>query len=248
MNTPIIIIGWGTTAQFFAARFAHLRIVAVATRNPVDTGKLKNIRLEEIKTSFEGIILLCVSDDAIAAVAKKLTESNGLICHCSGAVDIEVLSHLQSFGVFYPLQTLAQVEKEEKIPILIECDHFLDKKLLEQLADQGNFETKEVNSADRKKLHLAATIGNNFVHHVLASLKNYLAANHIDKSLLNPLLQKTFELYFSEPTDGFNLQTGAAKRGDNKTMNTHLEMLGAFPELKELYQSISANIAKKHGN
>ena len=41
MKTPIIIIGWGTTAQFFAKRFSHLRIVAVATREKVDTGKNK---------------------------------------------------------------------------------------------------------------------------------------------------------------------------------------------------------------
>ena len=52
MKTPIIIIGWGTTAQFFAKRFSHLRIVAVATREKVDTGKIKNIRLKEIKESL----------------------------------------------------------------------------------------------------------------------------------------------------------------------------------------------------
>jgi len=246
MKTPIIIIGWGTTAQFFAKRFSHLRIVAVATREKVDTGKIKNIRLKEIKDSFEGIILLCVNDDSIAEVAHQLSESNGLICHCAGAIDINVLEDLQSYGVFYPFQSLAKVEADEEIPLLIECEHFLDGKLLHQLAVEGKFKATDVNSEQRRHLHLAATVVNNFTHHLLSSTKDYLLKNNVDRSLLSPLISKTFAHFLEGEANGFELQTGPAKRGDTDTIKTHLDMLKEDADFAVLYQSMSDLIAKKH--
>lgn len=246
MDTPILLIGWGTTAQFFAKRFAHLRVVAVATRTPQNTGKIKNIRLAEIKDSFEGIILLCVNDDSIIEIAHKLSESNGLICHCSGAVGVDVLEDLQSYGVFYPFQSLAKVDDNEEVPLLIECDHFLDGKLLHQLAVEGKFKATNVDSRQRKVLHLAATVSNNFVHHLLSSVKAFLLANDVDRALLTPLLSKTFELFLSNESDGFDLQTGPAIRGDKHTMEVHLEMLEGDKNLSELYALLSKNIFEKH--
>jgi len=246
MKTPIIIIGWGTTAQFFAKRFSHLRIVAVATRKEVDTGKIKNIRLKEIKNSFEGIILLCVSDDSIQEVANMLDESNGLICHCSGAVGIDVLEDLQSYGVFYPFQSLSKVDPEEEVPLLIECEHFLDGKLLHQLAVEGKFKATDVLSDQRQHLHLAATVLNNFTHHILSSTKDYLLKNKVDRALLTPLISKTFSLFLEGEENGFDLQTGPAKRGDEDTMKSHLHMLQDNPDFAEMYKSMSKLIAKKH--
>lgn len=246
MKTPIIIIGWGATAQFFAKRFSHLRIVAVATRKEVDTGKIKNIRLKEIKNSFEGIILLCVNDDSIAEVAHSLSDSNGLICHCAGAVDINVLEDLQSYGVFYPFQSLAKVDADEEIPLLIECEHFLDGKLLHQLAVEGKFKATDVNSETRRHLHLAATVVNNFTHHILSSTKDYLLKNEVDRALLTPLISKTFSLFLEGEESGFELQTGPAKRGDVDTLKSHLDLLKEDKDFTNLYKSMSDLIAKKH--
>jgi predicted short-subunit dehydrogenase-like oxidoreductase (DUF2520 family) len=246
MKTPIIIIGWGTAAQFFAKRFSHLHIVAIATREPTDTGKIKNIRLKEIKSSFEGIILLCVNDDSIAEVAHSLLDSNGLICHCSGAVDIDVLEDLQSYGVFYPFQSLAKVDANEEIPLLIECEHFLDSKLLHQLAVEGKFKATDVKSEQRKHLHLAATVANNFTHHLLSSAKNYLLNNKVDHKLLEPLLTKTLNLFLEEEGNGFDLQTGPAKRGDQDTINAHLSMMKDDKDFTKLYSKMTEVIREKY--
>jgi hypothetical protein len=47
------------------------------------------------------------------------------------------------------------------------------------------------------------------------------------------------------------MQTGPAVRGDQSTMNAHLDLLNDKPELKELYQKLSQSIvnlqALSHG-
>ena len=38
------------------------------------------------------------------------------------------------------------------------------------------------------------------------------------------------------------MQTGPALRGDQSTVNAHLDLLNGKPELKELYQKLSQSI------
>jgi hypothetical protein len=42
-------------------------------------------------------------------------------------------------------------------------------------------------------------------------------------------------------------QTGPAKRRDNKTLKTHLNLLEKNPNYKELYEQITKSIQKTHG-
>lgn len=246
MKTPLIIIGWGKAAQFFADRFSHLRIVAVATRTKQDTGKIKNIRLKEIKNSFEGIILLCVNDDSIQEVANQLEESNALICHCSGSVDINVLEELQSFGVFYPLQSISKLEKEEEVPVLIECENFLDNKLLCQLAAEGNFKPEDCDSEQRRKLHLAATFINNFGNHLLGNIQKYIRENELNQGVLTPLLSKTISMFLDPETKALEHQTGAALRNDKETINNHLALIKEDAILKDMYKFFTKSIQEQH--
>lgn len=246
MKTPIIIIGWGKAAQFFAQRFSHLRIVAVATRSKEDTGKIKNIRLKEIKRSFEGIILMCVNDDSIAEVAHELNDSEALICHCSGSVDINVLEDLASFGVFYPLQSISNLEKDEEVPLLIECENFLDNKLLFQLAAEGNFKAENVASDQRQKLHLAATFINNFGNHLLGNIQKYIRENELNQGLLTPLLSKTISQFLDPSVNAISYQTGPALRNDKTTIRSHEELIEIDSHLTSLYKFFTKAIQDQH--
>jgi predicted short-subunit dehydrogenase-like oxidoreductase (DUF2520 family) len=246
MKTPIIIIGWGKAAKFFAQRFSHLRIVAVATRTKEDTGKIKNIRLKEIKNSFEGIILMCVNDDSIAEVAHELNESNALICHCSGSINVDVLEDLASYGVFYPLQSISNLEKDEEVPLLIECENFLDNKLLFQLAAEGNFKAENVASEQRQKLHLAATFINNFGNHLFGNLQQYIRENELNQGLLTPLLSKTVSMFLDPEVNAISHQTGPALRSDQTTIKSHEELIADNTHLTKMYQFFTKAIQEQH--
>lgn len=246
MKTPIILVGWGKAAQFFAERFSHLRIVAVATRTKQDTGKIKNIRISEIKNSFEGIVLLCVNDDSIASVARELNESNALICHCSGSVGIDVLDDLASFGVFYPLQSISNLPKDEEVPLLIECENFLDNKLLFQLANEGNFKAENCGSDERKKLHLAATFINNFGNHLLGNIQEYIRANKLNQGLLTPLLSKTINTFLDPELNALEHQTGPAMRNDSSTIEKHKSLIAQSPDLTRIYDFFTESIQEQY--
>ena len=83
------------------------------------------------------------------------------------------------------------------------------------------------------------------MHHLLSSLKDYLLKNEVDRNYLVPLMTKTMSLFIEEEGSGFNLQTGPAKRDDQETINSHLDMLKEDKSLTELYTFFTESIKKK---
>jgi len=66
----------------------------------------------------------------------------------------------------------------------------------------------------------------------------------MDTSVLNSLIRETAEkVYGNSPAE---VQTGPAKRNDKTTMDQHLQLLADFPEMKQVYTLLSAQIAKRY--
>jgi predicted short-subunit dehydrogenase-like oxidoreductase (DUF2520 family) len=70
----------------------------------------------------EQLVFIAVSDHAITEVSSRIHVPNGIVCHVSGSVSIEVLNHHANRGVFYPLQTFgaSEIMSFKEIPLLIE--------------------------------------------------------------------------------------------------------------------------------
>ena len=101
-----------------------------------------------------------------------------------------------------------------------------------QLAALISNKVFEVNDEQRRKLHIAAVIVNNFSNHLIALTKEYTDSLDLDFDLLKPLMQETMlKALAQNPKD---IQTGPAKRKDYKTIAQHESML-SDPKLKELY-------------
>jgi predicted short-subunit dehydrogenase-like oxidoreductase (DUF2520 family) len=97
-----------------------------------------------------------------------------------------------------------------------------------------------LDSSQREVLHLAAVFTNNFANHMLFWAKTLVDAEGLDFNLLRPLARETVEkAFFLTPELA---QTGPARRGDLKTMQSHIEQLQANPELISLYKTLSASI------
>ncbi|HEX4956878.1 MAG TPA: DUF2520 domain-containing protein, partial [Lacibacter sp.] len=62
--------------------------------------------------------------------------------------------------------------------------------------------------------------------------------------MLHPLIMETAERLKAETAR--QLQTGPARRGDEQTMQKHLQLLNNEPELQDLYKTISNSILKMY--
>lgn len=188
------------------------------------------------------LFVIAVKDDFIKETVHLITDTETPIVHTSGCVGIDIFSHKNNSGVFYPLQTFnKKIEMDfENLPICIESNN---PTLESDLIDLANSITKSVhklNSEQRKKIHIAAVFACNFSNHMLSISEDIMKKNNMDFSLLKPLIEMTFQkIKNNSPKD---MQTGPAFREDEKVMEEHLKQLENKKEFKELYSKISESI------
>ncbi len=192
------------------------------------------------------LYLICISDDQISTVAKKLPSLSGIVAHTSGIVGMEVLERFESFGVSYPLQTFSKNRLVDlaPVPFCIEGNDENTKKMLFNLAGSLSQSVHYINSADRKQIHLAAVFINNFPNHLYAVADKFLREKNLSFDLLLPLLQETAAKMNQLNPD--EAQTGPARRNDMNTIKIHSEMLKNNPEFLEIYQLFSHQILSKY--
>jgi predicted short-subunit dehydrogenase-like oxidoreductase (DUF2520 family) len=74
--------------------------------------------------------------------------------------------------------------------------------------------------------------------------KEILKTEQIPLEILHPLIKETIEkaLLFGPE----KVQTGPASRGDDQTMNLHLELLAEKEDIQTIYKLISQSITEQH--
>lgn len=249
----IVIIGAGNVALHLYKAFSEnkkTRVIQIYNRN---TGNITFIdpaiteatdRLSELKEA--DIYIVCVKDDAIAAISGKLPFKNKLVVHTSGSIPIDNLASTNRKGVFYPLQTFSK-DKEvdfKTIPICIEAEDKEDLKFIETLAKFISGNVYEINSHQRKSLHLAAVFVNNFVNHMYHIGNDICKENHIPFKILQPLINETAEKIIN--LDPIEAQTGPARRNDLETTEMHTGQLKSKMH-KEIYKLLTKSIQETYG-
>ena len=167
---------------------------------------------------------------------------NTLIVHTSGATAMYILKKHDSIGVFYPLQSFTKNRMPDfkEIPICIEAKNEKDIDTLNLLAQKISNHVYEIDSEQRKKIHVAAVLVNNFTNHLYHLGYNFLDENNINPQILFPLIKET--AHRIDEVSPYLAQTGPAKRHDLKTMENHLELLKS-PKTKEIYKLLSRSIS-----
>lgn len=190
------------------------------------------------------LYIIAVKDSAIQEVLENLQlKDDQLIVHTAGSVPMSVLEGFSTnYGVFYPLQTFSKTRKIDfsDIPICIEASHASTFLKLEKLGERLSNSVNQINSDERKTLHLAAVFVNNFVNHLYAVGADILHDKKLDFDLLKPLIRET-----AEKTDALHpidAQTGPAKRNDQSTINAQLKMLHDRPEYQKIYSFVTESI------
>ncbi len=250
MKGKVSIIGSGNVAQQLAPALknAGYTIHQVAGRNAAAVKRLsKGVGagfLTDISrvTDTGGIVIIAVKDDAIADVVQKLPSlKNSLVIHTSGATDISVLKKkFRNCGVIWQIQTIKARTKIDfrKVPIVIEASNASSERKLKKMARSLSGKVFVFTSSQRKVLHLAASLSNNFVNHMYVLAEALMKKHKLPFELFGPLILSTAESGMKDPRSA---QTGPARRNDKKTMKEHLRLL---PEKKyrTLYELISKSI------
>ena len=249
--TEIVLLGSGNVATHLFKAFQTSEKVKV---KQVYNHTRKNLDLFEAETSVTtsaenlqdaDLYILALKDDVIAQVAEKLKDRKGLVVHTSGAVPIDALP-LERRGVFYPLQTFSK-EKEmdyRNIPFCLEANLYKDLELLRRLAEEISGKAYDIDSQQRKKLHLSAVFVCNFVNHLYSIGEKICTTNNIPFNILRPLIEETSDKIKS--TSPASVQTGPAIRNDQSTIKSHLELLNTSKE-KEIYRLLTSSIQNFHG-
>jgi predicted short-subunit dehydrogenase-like oxidoreductase (DUF2520 family) len=248
----VVIVGTGNVAQNLFQAFykvADVEIKQVLGRNENHLAFAKDkvsINADFTQIPSADIYILAVSDDSIGVVAEKFKDSKGLIVHTSGAMSLKVLRECNRSGIFYPLQTFTKdkIILFDDIPICIEVKNKKDLELIRNLGKTLSSTVIEVNSEQRNILHVAAVFVNNFTNYMYTIGADICTENNIDFNLLKPLIKETAAKL--DNLTPYQSQTGPAKRGDQKTLHKHLQLIKNTHQ-RELYTLLSNAIKEKHG-
>mgnify|MGYP003606839334 FL=1 len=252
MIENVVIIGAGNLATQLALALTEkgIQVKQVFSRKLESASALA----EKVNAAFTNdlsqllpeadLYIVAVKDSAIQEVLENLHIKNDqLIVHTAGSVPMSILDGFSNnYGVFYPLQTFSKNRKIDfsTIPICIEASHPSTFLALEKLAGRLSSSVNQINSDERKNLHLSAVFVNNFVNHLYAIGADILHEKRLDFGLLKPLIletaQKVQELHPSAA------QTGPAKRYDQSIIAAQLKMLHDKPEYQKIYSFVTESI------
>lgn len=249
----IVIIGAGNVGYHLATALHESphEIIQIFSRSAArfsDLQHLKSIHfitnLAELNMTAD-LYILAVSDTAIQTVSEQLPPlPHAIITHTSGATSMQVLQKHENYGIFYPLQTFTRHKK----PIFSEIPFILDsnkKEWTPKLNLVARFLSENIyflNDSQRQTLHLAAVFANNFTNHILHIANDICEKNEVDFRILHPLIAETFEkIKQHSPAD---IQTGPAKRNDEKTISAHLDLLSNQKKFSDVYRLVTKSIQK----
>lgn len=228
----VLIVGNGNVA-------IHL-FDALSTVEDISVSKISSRNLSIVPKA--DITIVAVSDNAIETVSKQIT--NSFVVHTSGFSSLEVLQNTTRKGVFYPLQSFTKGKKVafSAIPICVEATSKEDLLLLKTLAKTLSNNIYEINSEQRKAIHVAAVFVNNFTNYMYKVGSDICKKNDIPFEILQPLIKETAKKV-SEITPE-KAQTGPAIRKDSETIKNHLFLLS--DQEKEIYNLMTKSI--QNGN
>lgn len=245
------IIGSGNVAQHLISALKNLesdsnefKLIEVCARDSEKLSHLidaKKICTDIADMADADLFIIAVSDKAIAEVSSKIPHSNRLVVHVSGSVPLISLSNKNRKGVFYPVQTFSAAQEIDfwNVPICIEAETEVDLDLLKKLAATLTELIYELDSSQRKALHVAAVFANNFVNHLYKISAAICEDNSIPFDILFPLIQETSKkIEFMSPEKA---QTGPAIRKDLTTIESHMSFLENEHQ-KELYTTLTESI------
>jgi predicted short-subunit dehydrogenase-like oxidoreductase (DUF2520 family) len=241
---PLVVVGRGRVGGSLARAAQLTRVdVRLASRD------------EPIGRA--GAVLICVPDDAIAAVCERIAASPPpLVGHVSGASTLEVLAAARERGAstfsLHPLQTFADGETAVAgTPAAIAGSDEFAISYARALAGTLGMRAFDVPEENRAAYHAAATMASNLLVALEESAAELIERVGIAdaRELLTPLVLRSAANWSER---GPAALTGPIARGDHATVERHRATLAeSAPELLPVYDALAARteaIARESSN
>ena len=216
--------------QVLSREFDHAATLAMRVgAHPIDKYSQLNNKAD--------IYVVAVGDDALYDVALDVQLDRKLVVHTSGATPMSVLKPISyHYGVIYAPQSFVKtVEMDYKhLPFCIEASDERSLTKLKMLVGSVSDRLYELNSEQRRKLHLASVIVNNFGNALNAMAQQMMQREDIPFELLYPLIEMTTKKIYHQGSL-WQLQTGPAVRRDQKTIDAHRRLLADDKDMLQLY-------------
>ena len=248
----VSIIGSGNVA-WNLGRMVHeagIAIDSIYSRDLSHASKLatqlnaRSVNQLDAVSSASELLLFAVKDDFLVEVGGSLSESSQILAHTSGSVGMNVFGGAARAAVFYPLQTFSKNKQYSGVgfPICIEAANTEDMGSLKALGASlvGAENVYEIDSAQRKTLHVAAVFACNFTNYFFTIAEDILKEGKMSFELLQPLISETISK-IDERGPSLN-QTGPAIRGDQKIISSHLDYLATNEDYRHLYKLVTEQI------
>ena len=184
------------------------------------------------------LLLVAVSDRAIAEVASLIPESNAIVFHASGAL----LSLRGGFSL-HPLKSLPPVGRESDLDDTLLVFEGAHRDIAKKIADAAGARFAEVAPEQKARYHAAAVFGANYVAAMLDVAERLMTAAGVPdvRQDLVALAHSAIENWRAH-SDAARF-TGPAARGDREVMQRHVDALASESELARLYELVAAQIA-----
>ncbi|MFC5270505.1 Rossmann-like and DUF2520 domain-containing protein [Adhaeribacter terreus] len=253
----IAMLGAGNVAWHLAPALeeAGHEIICVYSRNLENAEalaqNLKTARATDFTdfTDFPAdLYIIAVKDSVLPELLREAVFPAGsLVAHTSGTQPLSVFETNKNIqgAVFYPLQTFSKNTPVSfrNIPFCLETAHKNAMVLLQKTAESLSEKVYQVNSEDRKILHLAAVFACNFTNHLFGISAEILQQNQLHFEMLQPLVEQTVQKAFAQ--NPFSVQTGPAIRHDENTIQTQLQFLQNNPGYQQIYELLTRSIQQK---
>lgn len=250
------IIGTGNIAWFFGKRLAaggH-RCKGVFGRNADAARELADALLsnkagniKELNDDDADVCFIAVSDHAIAEVAQQLKLTKTVLIHVSGAQPLNIISAgAKDHAVLWPIYSILKnnMPTHRNVPCAWEASSDRAKRFVLEMGHAITDNLFEARDEQRKWLHLAAVMTNNFINHLLSINEQICKENNLPAAVLQPLIVQTFErVKQSSPK---TIQTGPAIRNDKGTIEQHQQLLANHPQLLHIYNAMTGSIQEMH--
>lgn len=250
----ITFLGSGNVATHLAKAFygAGHQIVQIWSREYDHAEALANQvfaePIDRLKLLYptSDIYVLAVADDALFDLALDLKLRDAIVLHTAGAVSLKVLSPIsRKHGVIWSPQTFIRDVAMEysRLPFCIEASTPDVERQIRELLMPVSEHIYHIDSEQRKWLHLAAVMTNNFGNAINAVAQDILQKHEIPFEILHPLIEMTAEKL--KHGGLWQQQTGPARRQDQKTIDNQRSLLADDPQVLKLYELMTEIIQKR---
>lgn len=194
----------------------------------------------------DGTIIFAVKDDAIEELLKRGKFENRILIHTAGSVDMNIFqNYSENYGIIYPLQTFSKSKELNfnEVPLCIEASNMDTHETISNISNKLSSKVYNVNSEQRKQLHLAAVFACNFTNHMYHIASNIVESKGLDFEILKPLIKETAQKINNMLP--LETQTGPATREDYEVINSHQELLKEDKTYSDIYKILTESIIKQ---